>query len=37
MLFFDFTKGSVNDFGSKNSWQLAAGYWQWSIGLLFVF
>jgi hypothetical protein len=37
MLFFDFTKGSINDFGSGNSWQLAPGYWQWSIGLLFVF
>jgi hypothetical protein len=37
MLFFDFTRSSVNDFGSKNSWQLAPGYWAWSAGLLFVF
>jgi hypothetical protein len=37
LLFFDFTKGSINDFGSGKSWQLATGYWQWSIGLLFVF
>jgi hypothetical protein len=37
MLFFDFTKSSVNDFGSPNSWQLAPAYWAWSAGLLFVF
>lgn len=37
MLFFDFTKSSVNDFGSKNSWQLAPSYWNWTAGLLFVF
>ena len=37
MLFVDFTKSSVNDFGSKNSWQLAPTYWAWSAGILFVF
>ena len=37
MLFFDFTRSSVNDFGSKTSWQLAPGYWAWSVGLLFVY
>lgn len=37
MAFIDFTKGSVNDFGGKNSWQLATSYWMWSAGLLFVF
>jgi len=37
MLFFDFTKGSVNDFGSNSSWQLAPSYWMWSAGILFVF
>jgi hypothetical protein len=37
MLFFDFTKSSVNDFGSQKSWQLAPSYWAWSVGLLFVF
>jgi hypothetical protein len=37
MLFFDFTKSSVNDFGSPNSWQLAPSYWAWSAGLMFVF
>ena len=37
MLFFDFTKSSVNDFGSSKSWQLAPSYWAWSTGLLFVF
>ncbi len=37
MLFIDFTKSSVNDFGSKKSWQLAPSYWAWSAGLLFVF
>ncbi len=37
LLFFDFTKSSVNDFGSKNSWQLAPSYWAWSVGLEFVF
>jgi len=37
LLIFDFTKSSVNDFGSKNSWQLAPSYWAWNIGLQFVF
>ena len=37
MLFFDFTKSSVNDFGSQKSWQLAPSYWAWSAGLLFVY
>lgn len=37
LLFFDFTRSSVNDFGSKNSWQLAPTYWAWSAGILFVF
>jgi hypothetical protein len=37
MLFFDFTKSSVNDFGSQTSWQLAPSYWAWSAGLLFVY
>ncbi len=37
LLVFDFTKSSVNDFGSKNSWQLAPSFWAWSIGLQFVF
>jgi hypothetical protein len=37
MLFFDFTKSSVSDFGSSKSWQLAPSYWAWSAGLLFVF
>jgi hypothetical protein len=37
MAFFDFTKSSVNDFGSSKSWQLAPSYWAWSAGLLFVF
>jgi hypothetical protein len=37
LLVVDFTKSSVNDFGSKNSWQLAPSYWAWSIGLQFVF
>jgi hypothetical protein len=37
MLFFDFTRSSVNDFGSQTSWQLAPSYWAWSAGLLFVF
>jgi len=37
MLFFDFTKSGVNDFGSQKSWQLAPGYWAWSAGLLFVY
>jgi len=37
LLFFDFTKESVNNFGSKNSWQLAPSYWMWSAGILFVF
>jgi hypothetical protein len=37
MLFIDFTKSSVNDFGSSKSWQLAPSYWQWAAGLLFVF
>ena len=37
LLIFDFTRSSVNDFGSKNSWQLAPSFWAWSIGLQFVF
>jgi hypothetical protein len=37
MLFFDFTRSSVNDFGSKTSWQLGPSFWAWSAGLLFVF
>jgi hypothetical protein len=37
MLFFDFTKSSVNDFGSPTSWQLGPSYWAWSAGLLFVY
>jgi hypothetical protein len=37
MLFIDFTRSSVNDFGSTKSWQLAPGFWAWSAGLLFVF
>jgi hypothetical protein len=37
LLIFDFSKGSVNDFGSQNSWQLAPSYWAWSVGLQFVF
>lgn len=37
LLFFDFTRSSINDFGAKNSWQLAPSYWAWSIGLQFVF
>jgi hypothetical protein len=37
LLFFDFTRSSINDFGSKKSWQLAPSYWAWSIGLQFVF
>ena len=37
MLFFDFTKSSVNDFGSQGSWQLAPSYWAWSVGLAFVY
>jgi hypothetical protein len=37
MIFLDFTKSSVNNFGSSRSWQLAPSYWAWSAGLLFVF
>jgi hypothetical protein len=37
LLFFDFTRSSVNDFGSSKSWQLAPAYWAWSAGILFVF
>lgn len=37
LLIFDFSKGSVNDFGSQNSWQLSPSYWAWSVGLQFVF
>ena len=37
LLFFDFTRSSVNDFGSSKSWQLGPSYWAWSAGLLFVF
>ena len=37
LLIFDFTRSSVNNFGSKNSWQLAPGYWAWNVGLQFVF
>lgn len=37
MLFFDFTRSGVNDFGSQNSWQLGPSYWAWSAGLLFVY
>ena len=37
MLFLDFTKSSVSDFGSTKSWQLAPSFWAWSAGLLFVF
>jgi hypothetical protein len=37
MLFFDFTRSSVNNFGSQKSWQLGPSYWAWSAGLLFVF
>jgi hypothetical protein len=37
LLFFDFTRSSINDFGSAKSWQLAPSYWAWSIGLQFVF
>jgi hypothetical protein len=37
LLFFDFTRSSVNDFGSANSWQLGPSYWAWSTGLQFVF
>jgi hypothetical protein len=37
MLFFDFTRSSVNNFGSTRSWQLAPSFWAWSAGLLFVF
>jgi hypothetical protein len=37
LLVFDFTKSSVNNFGSSKSWQLAPSYWAWSIGLQFVF
>ncbi|HVP69049.1 MAG TPA: MXAN_2562 family outer membrane beta-barrel protein [Anaeromyxobacteraceae bacterium] len=37
MLFFDFTRESVNNFGAGNSWQLAPSYWMWSAGILFVF
>jgi len=37
MLTFDFTKESVNDFGSRTSWQLAPSSWMWSAGLVFLF
>jgi hypothetical protein len=37
LLFFDFTRSSVNDFGSSKSWQLGPSYWAWSAGLQFVF
>ena len=37
LLFFDFTRSSVNDFGSTKSWQLGPSYWAWSAGLQFVF
>jgi len=37
MVFFDFTKEGVDNFGSKKSWQLAPNYWMWSAGILFVF
>jgi hypothetical protein len=37
LLFVDFTRSSVNDFGSTKSWQLAPSYWAWSAGLQFVF
>jgi hypothetical protein len=37
MLFLDFTRSSVNNFGSTKTWQLAPSYWAWSAGLLFVF
>ncbi len=37
LLIFDFTRSSVNNFGSSKSWQLAPGYWAWNVGLQFVF
>jgi hypothetical protein len=37
ILFIDFTRSSVNNFGSTKTWQLAPSYWAWSAGLLFVF
>jgi len=37
ILFVDFTKSSVNNFGSSTSWQLAPSYWAWNVGLQFVF
>jgi hypothetical protein len=37
ILFFDFTKSGVNNFGSSTTWQLGTSYWAWSVGLLFVF
>jgi len=37
LLVFDFTRSSVNNFGSSKSWQLGPSYWAWSVGLQFVF
>ena len=37
MLFFDFTRSSVNNFGSDTTWQLGPSFWAWSAGILFVF
>jgi hypothetical protein len=37
LLIFDFTRSSINNFGSTKTWQLAPSYWAWSVGLQFVF
>jgi len=37
LIFLDFTKAGVDDFGSPKSWQLGPGYYMWSAGLQFVF
>lgn len=37
LLFFEVSTSSVDDFGSKKSWQLGPGYYMWGAGLQFVF